>query len=102
MFQRGEDTAMRDQIFEEVCQSDIEITDCATLVDFTRCKYSVLDQNQLHVLLKTTAAETVVRQYSLKPVGDGQEQSSLLPKNIQIVAGTEIKVKDGREYQKIY
>lgn len=102
IFQRGEDAAKHDQIFEDVCQSDIEITDCATLVDFTRCKYSVLDQNQVHVLLKTTASETVVRQYSLQPVADSQEQTSLLPKDIQIVAGTEIALKDGREYKKIY
>ena len=31
----------RFQIFQEICEADIEIADCENLVDFTRCSYSI-------------------------------------------------------------
>lgn len=31
----------RFQIFQEICEADIEIADCEKLIDFTRCSYSI-------------------------------------------------------------
>jgi hypothetical protein len=51
----------RFQIFQEVCEADIELEDCSEIIDFTRCSYSINLQDQIHLLVKNGKGETEIR-----------------------------------------
>jgi hypothetical protein len=57
----------RFQIFQDVCEADIEIADCKELIDFTRCKYSICKQNSVHILMRTNDDKLVVKEYLMEP-----------------------------------
>jgi hypothetical protein len=48
-----------------MCLSEVEIADCAKVIDVTKCSFSITNQSKIHVLLETTGAGKVVRQFSL-------------------------------------
>jgi hypothetical protein len=64
----------RFQIFQEISEADIEIADCQEIVDFTRCSYSVTNQDKVHILLKGGKdGEQQLRQYQIvesSPIAD--------------------------------
>jgi hypothetical protein len=44
----------RFQIFQEICEKDIEIESCEKVINFTKSSFSILNQDTLHVLIKAT------------------------------------------------
>jgi len=86
-----------------VCEDDIEIENCDRMVDFTKCSYSILKQDTVHVLLKNSQQETILRQYHIaedhsSTVEDTAFKNS--PSKITILASKDIVVAGS--YSKVF
>ena len=78
----------RFQIFQEICEADIEIENCAKLIDFTKCSCSIMNQDTIHVLVQNHDDEEVIslRQYKIAEDLSGSEASfDNSPKKISII-----------------
>jgi len=78
----------RFQIFQEICEADIEIKNCEELIDFTKCSYSIMNQDTMHVLVQNHDDNEVIslRQYKITEDPSGIETSfDNSPKKISIM-----------------
>ena len=79
LFKQGDNYAESDQIFQVISLADVEVADCAKVIDLTKCSFSMNDQDKIHVLLETAAKVKVVRQYALASLQEKDASPSLLP-----------------------
>ena len=84
----------RFQIFQEICEKDIEIESCEKVINFTKSSFSILNQDTLHVLIKATGqkdGELKMKQYKIfDDVNDKESvQTSNSPKRVDIQMTTE-------------
>ena len=86
----------RFQIFQEICEADIEIKDCKELIDFTKCSYSIINQDCIHVLVRglDDTEGTALRQYQIVEDSAGIETSfGNSPKKISIQEQKSLKLE---------
>mmetsp|Transcript_13543 Transcript_13543/g.21102 ORF Transcript_13543/g.21102 Transcript_13543/m.21102 type:complete len:332 (-) Transcript_13543:14288-15283(-) len=92
----------RFQILQEICEAEIEVADCQSIVDYTKCSYSVLNQESIHLLVKNTDSTFSLRQYSVAELEEpSTEEPSFAnsPRKVQIKAGSFQNV--GSEFSRV-
>ena len=73
----------RFQIFQEICEADVLVEGADDVVDFTRCSYSIDNQNVVHLLTKE-GEQTTLRQYSILEDDDDLRPFENAPRKIFI------------------
>ena len=93
----------RFQIFCEISEADIEITECSKVIDFTRCSYSILHQDRVHVLIENSNGQQEVRQFkvveSLPMVQEDSVEDA--PKQIQLQLENSVLLSAETKFDKI-
>lgn len=54
------------QVLSDLSEAEIEIEDCKRVIDFTRCSYSVTNQDKIYVLIESVDSKFRVIQYEIK------------------------------------
>ncbi len=80
-------------IFDELAEAEIDIEDCHSIVDFTRCSYSVQGSEWVHVVYKKADDTTHLVQYRIVDDNNSYD-SKLLLTPIYLDQGKELPLTD--------
>jgi hypothetical protein len=59
-------------VLTDIYEAEIEIQDCAHLIDFTKCSYSIEEQEKVHFIVEDAEKKTKLIQYSILEEKEGQ------------------------------